>query len=149
MQERGSEGEEVIYLPRLVQPRRLLFTKNCDSVYIPGVTPREHGTYLRYANHGCRCRRCKKAWREYITSRRRRLGVPPRDVSMVRKDIRHTRAAVQRALETGEDARLPEVALTPLGGQILAAIQQRTGRSRDVVFDELLREHGVSELQAG
>ena len=107
----------------------------------------EHGTRARYGA-GCRCRRCKRAWREYITSRRRANGLPDRDTALAQRDVRHTRAIVQRAVETETNAKLP-VELTPLGGQILVAIQQRTGRSRDVVFDELLREHGVSELQAG
>lgn len=103
----------------------------------------EHGTRGRYGA-GCRCRRCKQAWREYITNYRRAKGRPDRDTSLARLDVRRTRAIVQRAVESETNAKLP-VELTPLGGQILVAIQQRTGRSRDVVIDDLLREHG-SEL---
>lgn len=67
---------------------------------------------------------------------------------MAQRDVRHTRAIVQRAVETETNAKLP-VELTPLGGQILVAIQERTGRSRDVVIDYLLREHGSELAQAG
>lgn len=57
-------------------------------------------------------------------------------------DVRRTQAIVERALETDADPTLP-VTLTRLGGQILVSIQQRTGRSRDTVIDDLLRRHGV------
>lgn len=107
----------------------------------------EHGTRARYGA-GCRCRRCKRAWREYVTSRRRAKGLPDRDTALAQLDVRRTRAIVQRAVESETNAKLP-VELTPLGGQILVAIQQRTGRTRDVVIDDLLREHGSDITQAG
>lgn len=106
-----------------------------------------HGTRARYGA-GCRCRRCRRAWREYITSRRRANGLPDRSTALAQRDVRHTKAIVQRAVEGETDAKLP-VALTPLGGQILVAIQQRTGRTRDVVIDDLLREYGSEIVQAG
>lgn len=100
----------------------------------------EHGTQRRYSR-GCRCRRCRKAWREYVTARRRAAGKPSADQARHRLDVRRTRAIVERAVEQDEDPEMP-VRFTPLGGQILVAIQQRTGRSRDTVIDELLRKHG-------
>lgn len=102
----------------------------------------EHGTQRRYAM-GCRCRSCRKAWREYITSRRRAKGLPNREGSRHRQDVRRTRAIVLRAVETEVDPEL-RLKLSPLGGQILVAIQQRTGRTSGNVIDELLREHGTN-----
>jgi hypothetical protein len=127
---------------RWLQHGRLVFTLSRACVYIRGMVTHEHGTRARYGA-GCRCRRCKRAWREYITSRRRAKGQPDRDTAKAQRDVRHTRAIVQRAVENGEDDVELPLALSPLGGQILAAIQQRTGRRRDVVIDELLREHGA------
>lgn len=67
--------------------------------------------------------------------------MPTRAVSKVRLDVKHTRTIVERAVEEGQDPELP-VTLSPLGGQILVHIQQRTGRSRGAVLDDLLRQHG-------
>ena len=99
----------------------------------------QHGTRARYAS-GCRCRRCKGAWASYIRDRRHAKG---RDGETARQrlDVRRTLSIVARAVETDEDAELP-VKLSPLGGQILVARMQRTGRSRSAVLDELLRERG-------
>lgn len=30
----------------------------------------KHGTINRYSNHGCRCKRCSKAWGDYYRQRR-------------------------------------------------------------------------------
>lgn len=34
----------------------------------------EHGTADMYNNHGCRCKRCRKAWREWCRDYRHRTG---------------------------------------------------------------------------
>ena len=102
----------------------------------------EHGTQPRYSA-GCRCRRCKKAWREYVTARRRAAGTPDRTAARHRMDARRTQAIVERAVVEEKDPVLP-VELSRLGGQILVNIQKRTGRSRGAVIDDLLRKHGVT-----
>jgi hypothetical protein len=99
---------------------------------------REHGTRARYAA-GCRCRRCKGAWADYIRTRRRATGRDDRATSQTRLDARRTRSIVERAVETETDPEFP-VKLSPLGGQILVSIQQQTGRSRGEVIDDLLRQ---------
>jgi hypothetical protein len=99
----------------------------------------QHGTRARYTA-GCRCRRCKGAWATYIRSRRHAAG-RDRATSQQRLDVRRTRTIVERAVEADADPELP-VKLSPLGGQILVAIQQRTGRTRGAVLDDLLRAHG-------
>lgn len=33
-----------------------------------------HGTSGGYTNHKCRCPKCRRAWREYIEARRKRIG---------------------------------------------------------------------------
>lgn len=49
MQDGGIEGEEVIYLPRLVQPLRQVFTQSHQRLYIQThVQPRaRHASPLR------------------------------------------------------------------------------------------------------
>jgi len=101
----------------------------------------EHGTYLRYSTGGCRCRRCRKAWRGYITGRRRATGTVDREVSAQQMDVRRTAAIVERAVVAEKDPVIP-VELSRLGGQILVSIQRRTGRTRKAVIDDLLRKHG-------
>lgn len=102
--------------------------------------PADHGTQRRYTR-GCRCARCRKAWRDYMTARRRVRGQADRAVAARRADVRRTQAIVVRAVEAQRDPVLP-VELSRLGGQILVAIQQSTGRSRRTVIDDLLRQHG-------
>lgn len=99
----------------------------------------QHGTRARYAA-GCRCRRCKGAWALYIRTRRHAEG-RDRPTAQQRLDVRRTRSIVERAVEADADPELP-VKLSPLGGLILLARMERTGRSRGVVLDELLRAHG-------
>lgn len=101
----------------------------------------EHGTQPRYSS-GCRCRRCKKAWREYVTGRRRARGQQDRAAALHRMDVKRTQAIVERAVVEEQDVVLP-VELSRLGGQILVHIQQRTGRTRGAVIDDLLRKHGT------
>lgn len=103
---------------------------------------REHGTQPRYSN-GCRCRSCKKAWREYITGRRRARGQQDRTAARRRMDIQRTRAIVERAVAEEQPEVLLPVELSRLAGEILVNIQQRTGRSRGAVIDDLLRKHGT------
>lgn len=106
---------------------------------------REHGTRARYAS-GCRCRRCREAWASYIRGRRRASGRDDRARSQRRLDVRRTRSIVERAVETDADPEFP-VKLSPLGGQILVAIQQQSGETRGAVIDELLREFGKRALK--
>ena len=46
---------------------------------VPGSLP-PHGVPGRYSNHGCRCKRCTKAWADYHRDYTHRAGIAvPRD----------------------------------------------------------------------
>lgn len=84
---------------------------------------RGHGTRNRYAS-GCRCRACKKAWREYIASRRQRLRT-------------------RRYYDESATATLT-TALSSLSCAILNAAEARTAKTRRDIIEQLLRLHGGS-----
>lgn len=87
-----------------------------------GRTHSAHGQVQRYAR-GCRCQRCRSAWAAYMRDRRARIG------------------ARQRPYYAGRsEARL--VQLTPLGLEILSAVQAREQRQPADIFEHLLRLHG-------
>lgn len=75
-----------------------------------------HGTVNYYVNGHCRCRACRTAWREYVTARRRGLGIRPRG---------------DRRFYVGTPGRR---GFDPFTERVLDAVEKRTGRSwRDVV----------------
>ena len=48
-------------------------SKLCMTCYRRSVES-PHGTTPRYTNHGCRCPKCKRAWRDYMRSYMYRTG---------------------------------------------------------------------------
>ena len=116
-----------------------------------------HGTASRYNSHRCRCVACRRAWADYIQSRRRKQGVLSRTQMLAGKRLRlakhegETASAFRhRTAETlarlRGDAYYPDkadrtvtVRPTVLGLQLLEAVQVRTGRSADDVVEQLLR----------
>lgn len=80
-----------------------------------------------------------------MQARRRRLGVPSRAASAIARDARAMRVKVARAVGRGRDIEL-RLRLSPLGGQILAAMQRRGRASRHQVVDKLLRAHAQMAL---
>jgi hypothetical protein len=103
------------------------------------VEKNKHGTRQMY-NDGCRCALCRSAWAAYFREYRRSQGRRSRATELRDRDLHHTRAAVERAVSNEHDVQMP-VKLTALGGQILLAKQQRTGKSRSEIIEELLRAH--------
>lgn len=81
---------------------------------------RVHGSPTCYAG-GCRCRRCRKGWREYIAARRARTR--PRHYYD----------------EQGDSV---VIRLSPLGCKILDAAKVRTAKQARDVIEQLLRLHG-------
>ena len=82
---------------------------------------RTHGSATCYAG-GCRCRVCRKGWREYIAARRQR--VRPRSY-----------------YEEKADGSVV-VPLSPLSCAILNAAKARTSKTPRDIFEQLLRLYG-------
>lgn len=82
--------------------------------------PRVHGSPTCYAG-GCRCRTCRKGWREYIAARRARTR--PRHYYE----------------EQGESV---VIHLSPLSKKILNAALARTAKQARDIVEQLLRLHG-------
>lgn len=99
----------------------------------------QHGTTGRYQRRRCRCKKCRRAWADYVAKYRRSRGVKSRDEAVAVRDAKATRRLVERAVQAEEDVNLP-VTLTGLGGQILVEMQQRDGRKRGEILDDLLRQ---------
>lgn len=85
---------------------------------------------------GCRCDTCRVAWRGYQMKRARKAG-------------RRSRAQYIAALKRGEPRRAAfsgksrafTVTVTPLGAQILQALQEREGKSFGDIVEGWAREH--------
>lgn len=84
----------------------------------------EHG--LTGYTRKCRCRVCRRAWADYYTARRRRLGI---------------RARSELQYYHGPRAGI-SASLTPLGAQILATAASRTGRGKSDIMEAALRIAG-------
>lgn len=106
-----------------------------------GKTERQHGTVQGYGS-GCRCDDCKAAWATYCRDRRRSLGVPTPEESLVAREIAIGEQKIPQLVERDEDADV-SVSLTPLEFQILVEIQRRSKKRRGEVIGDLLREHGA------
>lgn len=89
----------------------------------PSARTTRHGTVNGYSR-GCRCVACRSAWAAYIRERRR-VGA--------RRKPRYYSGPV-----SGEKV----VALTPLGAEILEAVQARERRPVADIVEHLLRLHG-------
>ena len=118
-------------------------------------TARQHGTVACYGR-GCRRPACRTAWATYIRDRRHGRGA---QASRVDREIAQAEATLARigededidltvALTIPKDGRLVPVPLTPLGYQILAQMQKRTGARRGEAIDRLLREYGAEMTAA-
>lgn len=82
-----------------------------------------HGVVRGYTK-GCRCAQCRGAWAAYM--RKRRAVQPKRQ-----KQSFYPGRAAERSIK-----------LTPLGDEILSALQAREHRGPGDIFEHLLRLHG-------
>ena len=107
-------------------------------------TARQHGTVACYGR-GCRRPACRTAWATYIRDRRHGRGA---QASRVDREIAQAEATLARIGEDEDIDLTVPVPLTPLGYQILAQMQKRTGARRGEAIDRLLREYGAEMTAA-
>lgn len=88
-------------------------------VYPYGVM--QHGTYSYYT-HGCRCARCRDAWRKHTNERR----------------------AAQRKRRYYNEEPASVVTVSQLGNELLAAAEKRTRKTRRDVVEHLIRLYASS-----